>query len=112
MQCAWVNAHVDGKAGVLHRIEGVVLGASHHMALHPTGERRTEGAEMVAIFAVRQPDLLLEGELVEQRLRPLLDLCIGQRFGGCQGPKGIGSIKRWCHSGVSFSWLDRTEEVD
>src|SRR5207249_12131950 len=56
-------------------------------------------------IAVHQPDLLLEGELVEQRLRPLLDLCIGQRFGGRQGTEGISGIKLFCHHRVSFSWL-------
>src|SRR2546421_11761913 len=59
-------------------------------------------------IAVHRPDLLLEGELVEQPLRPLLDLCIGQRFGGRQGPKGIGSIKGSCRHRVSSSWLGQS----
>src|SRR5208337_4874466 len=52
MQRPRIDRHVDLEPGVLHRVEGKMLGAGHHVTLHPARQRCAQRAEMVGIFAV------------------------------------------------------------
>ena len=48
-----VSGHVDREPGVLHRVERVVLGHRHRVALHRAGQRRPEPAQQDRVLAVR-----------------------------------------------------------
>ncbi len=52
VQRAVVDGDVDSEAGVLHRVGGEVLDRRHHVALHPSGQRRAHLAEVVGVLAV------------------------------------------------------------
>ena len=47
-----VGGDVDGEAGVLHRVQGEVLHARHHVALQAAGERGRHHPDVVRILAV------------------------------------------------------------
>ena len=47
VQRARGNGHIDLEARVLHGVQGVMLDAGHHVALHAARQRRPHGAEML-----------------------------------------------------------------
>ena len=49
----FVDGHVDGEPGVLHRVQRKVLHARHHVPLQPGDERRRHHAHVVRVLPVR-----------------------------------------------------------
>jgi len=52
MERTGIDAHVHGKAGILHRVEAIVLDAGHGMALHALGQRGTHLTQQQRIFSI------------------------------------------------------------
>ena len=52
MQSLLVDAHIHFESSIFHGVGGEMLDARHGVALYPTGERRSETANVMGVFAL------------------------------------------------------------